>query len=89
MNTFDVRNGYPVRRPQGVAIASLVCGCVGFLLNPIGLCTLAAIVCGLIALLSRNQGGKGMATTGLILGCIHIPLEIILAMFTFGATLFF
>ncbi len=86
----DSYNAYPPqKKSNGLAIASLVCGIVGLLcINPCGTVTAATIICGLVALLSSEQGGKGMAIAGLILGGIQILLEIILAVFTFGASIF-
>ena len=85
-NYYDPGNYYP-RKSNGLSIASPVCGIVGFLINPLSLVTLAAFVCGLIALLSRNQGSKGMAIAGIILSLMQFVLEFILAIFTFGLTL--
>ena len=90
MSDYYNVNGYPQKKPTGLAIASLVCGIVGLLcINPCGTVTAAALICGLIALLSSNQGGKALAIAGIVLGGIQVILEIALAIFSFGATLLF
>ncbi|MBE7035876.1 MAG: DUF4190 domain-containing protein [Ruminococcaceae bacterium] len=86
-NFFDSTSYVPRKKSNGLGIASLVCGIVGFFFNPLGLVTLAAFVCGLIALLGRDYGGKGMAIAGVILSVAQFVLEIILAIFTFGISL--
>lgn len=62
------------QKTNPLAIGSLVCGIVGFIINPLTIVSIVAIVLGIIA---RNQikrdpsvKGKGMATAGLILGII-------------------
>ena len=62
---------YPVRQTSGLAIASLVCGILGFL--TCGLTGIAAVITGHFAMSSikRANGsleGKGMALAGLITG---------------------
>ncbi len=69
--------GYGVARTNGLAVASLVLGIVGWALCGIG--SILAIVFGVIA---RNQirasggreGGDGMAKAGVILGCVFLVL---------------
>lgn len=61
----------PMKQTSGLAIASLVCGILGFL--TCGLTGIAAIVTGHIAMSSIKRGngtleGKGMALAGLITG---------------------
>jgi hypothetical protein len=62
-----------------MAIASLVCGIVGFIVFGVILGPLA-VVFGSIGLSRANRGasGKGMAIAGLILGAIATVLAIIL-----------
>lgn len=57
---------------QGIAVAALVVGLVGFLFPPL---SIVAIVLGAIGMNSadrnpRENGGKGMAIAGLVLGLI-------------------
>ena len=74
--------GYPPQPPQstnGLAIASLVCGLGQFMLW--GVASLAAIITGHIALgqIKRTQqGGRGMAITGLVLGYLGLVLGVLL-----------
>lgn len=65
------------RGTSGMAIASLICGIIGLLFSIIPytfgigivLDTLAFIF-GLVGMIQRSKGGKGMAITGFILACI-------------------
>jgi hypothetical protein len=69
--------GYAPVRTNGLAVASLVLGIVGWALCGVG--SILAIVLGLVA---RNQirasggqeAGDGMAKAGVILGCIGLVL---------------
>ncbi|HEY8961436.1 MAG TPA: GYF domain-containing protein [Luteolibacter sp.] len=77
---------------SGLAIASMVCGLVGFLLCYFcALLGIPAVICGHMALKQMNESslpmsGRGMALTGLILGYLWIGLSL-LAIFAiaFGA----
>lgn len=65
----------PVRETSGLAIASLVCGILGFL--TCGLTGIAAVITGHLAMSSIKRGngaieGKGMALAGLITGYISV-----------------
>lgn len=75
------------KKNSGVAIAALVCGIVGFIINPAYLVSIAAIVLGIVGLCQKNYS-KGMAVTGLILGCVSLVvgfiLDLILSVFTMG-----
>ncbi len=81
------RSAPPVRT-SGLAVASLVCSCVGLLAGFFG--TIPGIICGHKALsrISRNPGlgGKGLATAGLITGyaltLLWLPLTYILVVAT-------
>lgn len=74
---------------SGLAIASMVCGLVGFMLCYFcALLGIPAVICGHMALKQMNEAplpmsGRGMALTGLILGYLWIGLTL-LAIF-FGA----
>ena len=83
---------YPVPpKKNGAAIASLICGIIAFLINPLYLVSVAGIVTGIVGLCS--QGSKGKAVVGIILSfialAIQIVLDIILSVFTFGLSFFF
>jgi type II secretory pathway pseudopilin PulG len=63
---------------SGLAIASLVCGIAGFFTA--GLASIAAIICGILAL--KQGQSKGLAITGLVTGGISLlilPIAIIAA----------
>jgi hypothetical protein len=77
----------PKRNAPG-AVASLVCGLVGLLI--------CGVILGIIAIVNANKarseirrnphlGGGGMATAGLVLGIIDIPLGILFAMINIAA----
>lgn len=66
----------------GLAIASMVCGiCCLFMCYFAGLCGLAAVICGHMAInrISNSSvplGGRGMAITGLVLGYLGILISV-------------
>ena len=75
------------KQTLGVAIASLVCGCL-VLIPLLGiLFSLAAIICGIVALVTLSKKnethkGKGLAISGIVLGGIGIlilPIVVLLA----------
>lgn len=72
---------------EGFCIASLVLGIVGFLINPIYVVSILAIIFGAIGLKEAEPNGN-RAKTGLILGviaiCVQIFMDIILTLFTAG-----
>lgn len=71
--------GGPARN-NGMAIAALVCGIAGFL------CLIPGILGIILGLVAKNQirqsngtqRGDGMATAGIVLGCIWVALTIVL-----------
>jgi uncharacterized membrane protein YvbJ len=66
-------------RTSGLAIASLVLGLVGFLINPL---SILAIIFGAVAMSqtgrNHNLKGRGMAIAGLVLGIIVAAFWIII-----------
>jgi len=74
----------PARKTNGLAIAALVLGIAGFIL-PLGICSIPAIVLGIIALNQIKKEpaieGKGMAMAGIICGSIALFLWICLIIF--------
>jgi hypothetical protein len=67
---------------NGMAIASLICGCAGFL---VGLTAPIAIILGIIALNQKpDSGGRVMAIIGIVLGAI-LTIGFIIMMFIFAA----
>jgi uncharacterized membrane protein len=73
---------YPgMRRTNGLATASLVCGILGFLFGPL---SIAAIVMGYIArgqIRRTGENGSGLALAGLILGWIWLGVVVVLIVF--------
>jgi len=68
---FAQMYGQPVPENSGMAIASLVCG----LLICVPLCSLLAIIFGIIGIRqtgSGRRGGQGMAIAGLVLGAVGL-----------------
>lgn len=67
-------------RNNGMAIAALVCGIAGFL------CLIPGILGIILGFVAKNQirqsngtqRGDGMATAGIVLGCIWVVLTIVL-----------
>jgi hypothetical protein len=89
--------GPPHLKPKGFAITSLVLGicgvtfciipylgaCIGFV------CSILAIIFGVIGRKAAKRGeadGEGMATAGLILGCIGVGLIVLLIVIIGGLT---
>ena len=63
--------------PSGWAIASLVCGILGFCTAPIG--NILAIIFGIIGLNKTRDprvGGKGLSIAGICLGCVSLVVVI-------------
>ena len=90
-----VAPGYPpppgygyARKTDGMAITSLVLGCLGWFSFPGFFCGIGAIVFGVIAQGRIRQNpqlaGKGMATAGIILGAIFTAFWIIMFLAIFG-----
>ncbi len=77
MPTYIVQQAAPtVPTTSGLAVASLVCGILGFLFLPL-IGSLIAVICGRMALSeieeSRGRvGGGGIAMGGLVLGYIQL-----------------
>ena len=72
----------PVAPTSGLAIASMICGIVGYLTCYfVGLLGIPAVICGHMALNRINSspypvGGRGMAISGLILGYLGILITL-------------
>lgn len=70
--------GYAPTKTDGLAIASLVMGCLGWLSLPGLVMDVLAIVFGVMALnrIKANPwlGGRGMAITGIVLGSTFLVL---------------
>lgn len=76
------------KQTNGPGLASLICGIVGFVLNPLYLVSLAAIITGIVGLAGSASKPKDTAVAGLILGiislCAQIALDAILSVVTLG-----
>ena len=79
----------PTQPTSGLCLAALICGIAGFLFNPMYLVSIAALVCGIIALV-QHANPRGMALAGTICGGCALVLQFIvdciLSVFTFGAS---
>lgn len=64
------------KKSNGVAVAALILGIVGFFCNPLYLVNLAAIFCGAFGCASAKVQPKGMAIAGLILGIVGIGVQL-------------
>lgn len=82
----------PQKKTNGVGIASLVCGIVGFMINPLYLVSVGAVVCGIVGIATGKDKPKGTAIAGLILGLVAWGLQFIcdfvLSIFTLGLSFF-
>ncbi len=76
---------------RGVTIASLCCGIACFFINPLYLTCLAAVVLGIVGLCM--PGKKALAGVGIALGVVgfvvQFIIDIILSIFTMGASFLF
>lgn len=77
---YSPYSGQPVKRNNGLAIASLVCACAGFLFIVPGV---LGVIFGFIARSQirqsgGTQGGDGLALAGIIVGFAWIGLFVIL-----------
>lgn len=72
---------------DGMCIASMILGIVGFFVNPVYVVSILAIIFGAIGMKSTGTNA-GKAKVGLVLGivaiCIQIVLDFILTIFTAG-----
>lgn len=64
---------------KGLGIASLICGIGAFFPGCLcgGFSIIIAIVALIFGVISRNKGGGGMATAGLVLSIIYIVLYLV------------
>lgn len=77
---MSATDGYPAEtKPNGMAVASLVCSIVGIFLLGVVLGPLG-IIFGGIGLQRANRGGgrRGIAVTGLTIGIIDVALYMVL-----------
>jgi hypothetical protein len=69
----------PGQGTNGLAIASLVCGILGWLC---GIGAILAIILGFVAknqIRTSGQSGDGMATAGIVLGFVSLAVAIVVA----------
>lgn len=76
----DNYNAQPAKKTNGLAIASLVCSLVGLIVAGMIMGILA--ICLSIAAKNKmkvytNEGGKGMATAGLVIGIIDVAFTVL------------
>ena len=78
-----------MQKQSGMGIASLVLGICGFfiLLNPFSVCSILAIVFGIIGV-CKSDCKKGCAIAGIILGGVSLIWDWFLTIIT-GGTMFF
>lgn len=88
-NYYQDPYGY-VPEPQkqsGIGIAAMVLGIVAFFVNPLYLCSLTALILGIIGACKKDSK-KGCAITGIILGVVSVMWQIVfdfvLSIFTGG-----
>ena len=75
-----------------VSIIGFVISLVSLIINPLYLCNIAAIVLGIIGVSSRDNNKKGFAIAAIIIAVvtflIQFIFDLILSIFTFGASFF-
>lgn len=85
---YDPYNYTPgPQQESGLGIAGMVLGICAFFINPLAICSILAIVFGIIGACKQNAK-KGCAIAGIILGCITIIWDLILTIFSGGLLLF-
>ena len=68
-----------VNESKGLSIASMVLGIVSLVMLCIYYVSIpCAILAIIFAIIGRKKGGKGMATTGLVLGIIALAIDIVI-----------
>lgn len=75
------------QKESGMGIAALVLGICGFFINPFSICSILAIVFGIIGACKSNCK-KGCAIAGIILGGVSLVWDLILTVLT-GGIMFF
>jgi hypothetical protein len=82
----------PKKKESGVGLASVICGGVAFLFNPLYLVSLAAVILGIIGIAKANSRPKTMAIVGLCLGGALIVLgivwDVLITIFSAGIGIF-
>lgn len=85
---YDTTGAVNSDSKDGMCMASLILGIVGFFINPVYICSILAIVFGAIGMKSEGQNA-GKAKVGLILGIVAIGIQIladtIITIITLGA----
>ena len=75
------------QKESGLGIASLVLGICGFFINPFSICSILAIVFGIVVV-CKNNCKKGCAIAGWILGGVSLVWDLLLTIFS-GGIMFF
>lgn len=92
--TYDYEVYGPPMKQSGIGIAGMILGILGFFLNPLYLCSLLAIIFGIVGC-CKNNVKKGCAIAAVILGPCSLIWQIIIdfvfTIFTmgFGSVSFF
>ena len=84
MSDLPPSPGPTTRRTNGLAVASLILGIVGLLIQFFGIVNILAIVFGFVAKgqIDRGQGeGRGMAIAGIVLGFIGLAILILVLIY--------
>jgi len=72
---------------SGMGVAGMVLGIVGFFINPFSLCSILAVVFGIVGMCQSDKK-HGCATAALILGGISLVWDIVLSFCSGGVLLF-
>lgn len=75
------------QKESGMGIASLVLGICGFFINPFSICSILAIVFGIVVVCKKDCK-KGCAIAGWILGGVSLFWDLLLTILT-GGIMFF
>ena len=60
-----------------IALVAMILGIVGFLLDPLYLVSVAAIILGIIGVCKKNAPRRGMAIAGIILGGVSMACQML------------
>lgn len=87
-NYNDPYNYTPVpQKESGMGIAGMVLGICAFFINPFALCSILAIIFGIVGVCTKDYK-KGCAIAGIILGGISLFWDLVLTIFSGGIMLF-
>lgn len=85
MEENEVKQTEVVTESKGLSITSMVLGIVSLVMLCLWYVSIpCAILAIIFAIVGRKKGGKGMATTGLVLGIIALAIDVVIVVGIIG-----